>query len=99
MATIHNFTQGGNIPDGGAAYGEGFCITWQRGSLENGRNGAFLIEILNVCKAQLLFYQKSKFPCQENVEALEHLQKCIDVLDSRINRRRQQGILGTHEGN
>lgn len=45
-------------PDGGHAYGINgttFTIVWQRGSIqEQGRNGAYLIEVLEAC---LDFYQ------------------------------------------
>lgn len=38
-------------PDGGQSYGIGFAICWQRGSLqEQGRNGAYLIEVLEACR-------------------------------------------------
>jgi hypothetical protein len=41
-------------PDGGQSYGIGFCIAWQRGSLQDeGRNGAFLTEILDNCLIKL----------------------------------------------
>ncbi len=96
MNSTHNWTTDDCIPDGGTAYGEGFCISWQRGSLEKGRNGAFLIEVLEACKSQLMFYQNSKFPCEENQIALQHLEKCIAALESRIARRQMEGKLGTH---
>ena len=84
--------------DGGVSYGEGFCISWQRGPLkEAGRNGAFLIDVLGACRSQLQHYQSGKFACDENQSALEHLDQAILNLESRLNRREQEGKLGTTE--
>ncbi len=45
-----NWVTGDNTPDGGVSYGHRYTISWQRGSLtENGRNGAFLNEVLEEC--------------------------------------------------
>jgi hypothetical protein len=83
-------------PDGGQSYGIGWCIAWQRGSLqEQGRNGAFLIEILEACLDELEHKHKS-FPCPENEEALAALQECLNLLRARIDRRRNTGTYGTH---
>ena len=63
-----------------------------------GRNGAFLIEVLEVCEDRLEFYQQGRFECQENAEALAELRACIRALNSRLERRKLSGTLGTHQG-
>lgn len=84
-------------PDGGASYGTGFAISWQRGSLrEEGRNGAFLIEVLEVCEDELN-HKHQQFPCQENVKALSYLASCIESLKGRLDRRKEEGTLYDHK--
>jgi hypothetical protein len=89
------------FPDGGVSTGIGFTIAWQRGRVdkdwEDSRNGAFLIEVLEACKHQLDGYQNKAWACQENTEALAHLNLCIYSLKSSCSRREAQGILGTHQ--
>jgi hypothetical protein len=98
MNIIHaNWTTAGGNPDGGVVYGHGFCISWQRGPLEGGgRNGAFLLEVLEACRMQLLHYQGSKFACDENQQALADIEHAIAVLENRRDRREQEGTLGSH---
>lgn len=93
-----NWTNSDGTHDGGVSTGIGFTISWQRGGLnEAGRNGAFLVEVLESCYNQLNYFQNSKYACEENVEALEHLRNCITSLEKRRSRRNQEGVLGTHE--
>jgi hypothetical protein len=85
------------LPDGGVSCGTGFTIAWQRGSLaEQGRNGAFLTEVLEACLDELK-HKDRLFPCGENKVAIAHLKDCLSALNARIQRRRDQGIFGTHE--
>ena len=94
--TSHHWTSEGK-PDGGMSYGIGFTIAWQRGSLvKEGRNGAYLIEVLEACEDELK-HKNKYFPCQENEEALSHLQKCLAFLNSRIERRKINQTYGTHQ--
>ncbi len=84
-------------PDGGQSYGVGFAICWQRGSLlEQGRNGAFLIEVLEACLDELK-HKNNQFPCQENEDAIANLTDCLDSLNKRLERRKQQGTLYDHK--
>ena len=93
-----NWTNDDGTHDGGVSTGIGFTVSWQRGPLnEAGRNGAFLIEVLQSCSTQLEYFQNSSYSCQENADALIHLQKCIELLESRRNRRDLAGTLGTHQ--
>jgi hypothetical protein len=82
---------------GGVSSGVGFTIAWQRGPLQVGRNGAFLIEVLQACESQLQHFQSGKFACRENEIALQHLSEAINALESRRQRRMAEGKLGTHE--
>ena len=86
------------FPDGAISTGIGFTIAWQRGPLTtNGRNGAFLLEVLGVCLHQLEQYQEGRFACAENEKALLNLTEAIEHLSARRERREVQGMLGSHE--
>jgi hypothetical protein len=94
-----NWTNDDGTHAGGVSTGVGFTIAWQRGPLnEAGRNGAFLIEVLEACRHQLRYYQMSKYACEENLKAMEHLDEALFALQSRRDRRNLQGTLGTHQG-
>jgi hypothetical protein len=82
------------LPDGGQSSGIGFSIAWQRGPLTGGRNGAFLIEVMEACLAQLIYYESTPFDSPENEQAREHLSRSIEILKARRDRRESQGILG-----
>lgn len=92
-----NWTLNGKS-DGGVSSGLGFCISWQRGSIsENGRNGAFLVEVLEACQHQLKYHQSGQLSCSENAIALEAINKALEALNSRIERRTSAGVYGTHK--
>lgn len=94
-----NWTDECGLHQGGVSTGVGYTIAWQRGPLnENGRNGAFLIEVLKSCENQLGYFQNSAFACTENEAALSYLGKAIECLESRMNRRIAEGTQGTHQG-
>jgi hypothetical protein len=84
-------------PDGGISNGIGFVISWQRGSLEAGRNGAFLLEVLSACRSQLEYYQTGQFASTENELALDNLKTAIAHLERRLDRSKTEGVLGTHD--
>jgi hypothetical protein len=95
-----NWTNEDGTHNGGVSTGIGYTIAWQRGPLnEGGRNGAFMIEVLQACRHQMNYYQDSRYACQENEAALHHLDLAIAALQSRRDRRDAEGTLGTHEGN
>lgn len=98
MQPIHsNWTDDEGNHDGGQSVGIGFTIAWQRGALnEDGRNGAFLIEVMEACLNQIKYFQYGKkFRCDENDVAIAHMEKAIAALESRRNRREEAGTLGT----
>jgi hypothetical protein len=92
-----NWVDSEGNPDGAISCGIGYTIAWQRGSLEHGRTGAFLIEVLTSCFKQLERYQDGKFACNENELALFHINQALILLNQRLDRRKEQGTLGTHK--
>jgi hypothetical protein len=52
---------------------------------------------LEACHHQLAYFQNSKYACQENDDALKHLEKAIASLESRRARRGNAGTLGHTE--
>jgi hypothetical protein len=103
-----NWVKADGTHDGGISTGIGFTIAWQRGPLDAaGRNGAFLIEVLESCLHQLYRYQfadfdrtpekPGKYACPENQEAINHLELGLEALKARRDRRQQEGTLGTHQ--
>jgi hypothetical protein len=48
-----DFTTVEGLPDGGHTIGDGVVIAWQRGPLTAGRNGAFLIEVLDALRSEI----------------------------------------------
>jgi hypothetical protein len=93
-----NWTDENGLHQGGVSTGIGFTIAWQRGPLnEAGRNGAFLLEVLESCRNQVLYFQDSQFACQDNLDALSGLGMAIEALSRRKSRRAAEGTLGTHE--
>jgi hypothetical protein len=96
MNLEENWVDSEGNPDGAISSGIGYTISWQRGSLAHGRTGAFLIEVLTSCLKQLERYQDGKFACNENALAEFHIQQALILLNQRLDRRKQEGILGTH---
>ena len=93
-----NWTDENGNQKGGQSTGIGYTIAWQRGGVNvAGRNGAFIIEVLESCLNQLEYFQDSKFGSTENVEAISHLNQAIGILVARRERRLSEGTLGTHE--
>lgn len=97
----NQFSDSNGNPEGGQTYGAGFSIAWQRGPLGRGAdrqppNGAFVEDVIGAALDRLNFYQSSRFNCNENAEAIKHLQAAIDVLNSRTASREQRQVEGTH---
>lgn len=96
-----NRTNDDGTPTGGHVCGTGFTIGWQDGAL--GRdgdrvapNGAFVEDVIDSAKQRLEFFQDSKFACESNEKAIEHLQAALDALDSRTKDREERKVEGTH---
>lgn len=100
IVSNHWSDENGN-PAGGCTFGNGFAISWQNGPLGRGEerkepNGAFVEDIIASAKDRIEFYQRSKFNCMENAEAIFHLEKAIEHLRSRTAKRESRGVEGTH---
>ena len=52
-----------------------FAIRWQDGPVDREAgekaNGAFVEDVIDVCKRRLEFYEDSPFACPENAEAID----------------------------
>jgi hypothetical protein len=98
---------------GGAANGPGIQIRWQAGPLrvtqdsgpdikivkEKEPNGAFVETVIAIALDRIAFYQATRFACEENEDAMDHLAAALSVLDERTQRRTAAGTEGTHVGN
>lgn len=96
-----NVTDENGNPTGGVVVGTGFTIAWQDGPLGRGDdrqepNGAFVEDVIDAARERILFFQASKFACEENAEALRCLTEALAALNSRTARRESAGIEGTH---
>ena len=102
--TIRNSVDEHGMPAGGSVDGVGLRISWQDGPLGRGNdretpNGAFVETVLSGAHSRLNFYQTvggGRFQCAENAEAMEHIQKALDILAVRTRRREAAEIEGTH---
>lgn len=91
-------------PAGGKVRGRGLTIYWQNGSLGRGDdrlepNGAFVETVIDAAKQRIEYYQQSNFKCRENALAITKLEEALHWLNSRTQRRENQGVEGTHKGN
>lgn len=89
-------------PTGGCVTGTGIDIRWQDGPLGSGDdrkepNGAFVEGVLQAALERLVFFQQSKFACNENACAIIGIQTALEALNSRTKKREEQGVEGTHE--
>ncbi len=99
--TSNHFTDANDNPAGGTTYGVGFAIGWQNGPLGRGEdrktpNGAFVEDIIDVAADRIRFYQNSRFNCEENRQALEHLESALAILNERTKNREKREVEGTH---
>ena len=91
-------------PAGGHVRAPGLKINWQDGPLGRGEfraepNGAFVETVIAAAAQRIAFYQEGQFACEENQDALEHLEAALAVLNARTSRREEANTEGTHEGN
>lgn len=89
-------------PAGGHIHGIGLEIRWQNGPLGRGENrtepnGCFVETVLAAAQTRLEYYQASDFACDDNEEALGHVQLAIAALERRTAGREERGVEGTHE--
>lgn len=80
-------------PKGGYSHGPGFSVSWQNGL---GAPGATMEEVLESNCQRLRFFQSGKFACQENADALLHIEAAIRRLNDRTRERQSRGVEGTY---
>lgn len=96
----HFYDADGN-PAGGHSWGQGYAIAWQNGPLGRGAerkppNGAFVEDILSAAIARMEFYQRTKFACEDNAEALRGMYAARAALQRRTRGREERNVEGTH---
>lgn len=102
MTNISNhFTDIDGNPAGGTTFGQGFAIGWQHGPLGRGAdrvapNGAFVEDVIAAAADRIEFYEASKFQCQDNADALDHLRSALKCLAHRTAERESRDVEGTH---
>ena len=102
---MENHTDAAGNPAGGKVRGLGLSIDWQNGALaddtsRSGRaapNGAFVETVILAARRRIEYYQRTKFACNENADAIDHLNGALEVLQARTARREAAGVEGTHE--
>lgn len=73
-------------------------IIFQHGNPnEVGVNGCGIEDVINVLVDRLLDFQGRDLACEENAQALYHLEMARESLLLRRKRREEQGVLGTRE--
>jgi hypothetical protein len=71
-------------------------ITFQHGSPEKvGINGCRIEDVIEIISEKLLDFQGRDLTCDENAEALYHLDLAREALVLRRRRREMQGLLGS----
>jgi len=101
LVSEHRLDADGN-PAGGATVVCGVRIQWQDGPLGRGQerrepNGAFVEDVIRAAAERLVFYQSTKFACDENAQALARLRSAVNILQSRTKKRERRDVEGTHE--
>ena len=88
-------------PAGGFVEGVGLRIDWQNGPLGRGDerkepNGAFVETVIDAAKQRIESYQNSDFKCEENEQAIMHLNAALERLNKRTQAREAREVEGTH---
>ncbi len=73
-------------------------IVFQHGAPDEvGLNGCRIEDVIDHLIQRLLDFQGRMLACEENAEALNHLEQACEALVKRRRRRELQGVLGTRE--
>lgn len=71
-------------------------VNFQCGPIkEYGVNGVNNEDLLLMVLTRLEAFQKTKYACEENTEAIEHLVSAVRALRKRADRRKSEGTLNT----
>ncbi len=72
-------------------------ILFQNGPIpEKGTNGITHENLLAILEDRLIGFQSGPFACDENAQALHHIQEAQRILKSRTEKRIARGVEGTH---
>jgi peptidyl-prolyl cis-trans isomerase B (cyclophilin B) len=101
----HSYQLSGFDTESNASAGEHWAgqrmylhVLFQNGVVpEVGQNGVTLESLLAVCGHRLQGFQDGKFACDENQEALDHINAAIDALQRRTRARIAREVEGTHQ--
>ncbi len=101
---VKDYLDSTGAPDGGEYESLGLNIRWQRGPLKPPGetemmppNGAFVETVIEAALRRLMFYQTTRFACQENADAIGHLLQARGAVEDRERRREAEGKLGTYK--
>ena len=97
-----NEVDGMGNPSGGAVTSIGMVINWQNGPSGRGvdrkpPNGAFVEDVITAALTRLRFFQGTKFACQDNEEAIVHLEEAMHSLLIRTRDRENRKVEGTYQ--
>lgn len=100
--TSNHFSDANGAPAGGTTFAPGLCIGWQNGPLavdgtRKEPNGCFVETVIRAAIDRLEYYQQSKFKCDYNDWAIEHLKTALDFCAARTADREKRGVEGTHK--
>ncbi|CAN5580678.1 hypothetical protein BH11ARM2_BH11ARM2_38790 [soil metagenome] len=71
-------------------------IVFQRGFVpEVGINGCRVEDVIELAIERLERYQEGPLACLENEAAINRLKQSLGALESRVKRRREQGVFNT----
>lgn len=59
-------------------------------------NGAFVEDVIAACADRILYYQNSRFFCEENATAVVKLSEALAALNDRTEKREARAVEGTH---
>jgi hypothetical protein len=59
-------------------------------------NGLSIEDLLQICAHRLDCFQAGPYVCEENAEALKHLELALASLDKRTRVRKARGVEGTN---
>lgn len=72
-------------------------VKFHEGDIKDGINGLMDEDLLAMVFARLSHFQETKFNCQENFNAMAHIEAALHYMRSRTERRKQEGLEGTHQ--
>lgn len=71
-------------------------VKFQKGPVaENGVNGIFMEDLLQICRHRLQCFQAGNFACRENALALTKIEEALHWLDHRTKDRQARNVEGT----